>query len=417
MLNRWNKLFAVAALAMALPVVANAQSSRVEGMALQGDFIKDYTAIFTYPSQVPHVGNLVYGEFGQSVGLLGGTPTDRGVGAVLGNLWEGRYGTWAIHLRETTPSLGQATTNSQPGVGVGGQDLNTNADHSFDVEWGKRFGGTSFGLRLNRSYNQTEVNTATTQTITDLADTSTFHRNSTGFGAGIGFEVNPSSTFEGSVLWESRKFQHTITPIGGATNRSEDSPTTFELAARLMWQWEPNVMVVPVFKYYSFDYGYKVTVGTATTTRKATQKGWEFGGAGNWTLNQNDLFVLGAVLTRSTFEQDTNVFPGTPVPGKLEESILPGLFAALETHVNPWLTVRFGANQGANQFTKATATAPGAGSTKNSFSDFNMNLGVGVKVGGLQFDAICDNDFFNRFTQLSGIGAPAFAKVTATYPF
>src|SRR5262249_8365416 len=161
--------------------------------------------------------------------------------------------------------------------------------------------------------------------------------------------------------------------------------------ARLMWQWQPNVMVVPVFKYYSFDYGYKVTVGTATTTRNATQKGWEFGGAGNWTLNQNDLFVLGAVLTRNTFEQDTNTFgsagiaPGT---GKFEESILPGLFAALETHVNPWLTVRFGANQGANQFTKATVMAPGSGSTKNTFSDFNMNLGVGVKVGGLQFDAI-----------------------------
>src|SRR5262245_56628498 len=141
MLNRWNKLVAIAALALALPVVANAQSSRVEGMSLQGDYVKDYTSIYSYPSSVSHVGNLVYGEFG------GGS--DRAVGAVLGNLWEGRYGTWAIHLRQWEPSLGQATLNSHPGIGVGGQDLNANNNHSFDVMWGKRSGGTSFGLRVN----------------------------------------------------------------------------------------------------------------------------------------------------------------------------------------------------------------------------------------------------------------------------
>jgi len=413
MLNRWNKMFAVAALALALPVVANAQSSRVEGMDLQGDYIKDYTSIYSYPSSVSHVGNLVYGEFG------GGA--DRGVGAVLGNLWEGRLGTWAIHLRQFEPQLGQATTNSSPGIGVGGQDINFNPDHSFDIMWGKRAGGTSVGLRINRSFEELETSTPTTQIVTNLADTATFARNVFGVGGGLGFEVNPSTQFELGILWQSRTFEVTTSPIGAATNRDDDSPTSYQIAARLMWQWQPNVLVVPVFKWYSFDYSYKVTAAGLTQTRSATQKGWQIGAAGNWTLNQNDLFVLGFTAAHNTFEQDTDIFAtivGAPGYGKVEEAIYPQLFAALETHVNPWLTVRFGANNDAWVQAKGTPfTGAAVPTIKNTFSRFSMELGVGVKVGGLQFDAIMDPDFYNNITRVTSDSAPTFPKVTATYAF
>lgn len=417
MLNRWNKLFAFAALALALPVVANAQSSRVEGMSIQGDYIKDYISIYSYPSSVSHVGNLVYGEFG------GGT--DQGVGAVLGNLWEGRYGTWGIHLRRWEPSLGQATTNSHPGIGSEGQDINSNSNHSFDIMWGKRMGGTSLGLRVNRSFSELETSTNTTQiTTTPGADTSTFARNVFGVGGGLGFEVNPSTMAEIGILWQSRTFENTTTPVGGGvTNRSDDSPTSYQLSGRLMWQWQPNVLVVPVFKWYSFDYSYKVTTTAGTTTRDATQKGWQLGVAGNWTLNQNDLFVLGLTAAHNTFEQDTNVLPlaGALATGygKVEESIYPQIFAALETHVNPWLTLRFGATNDANVVVKGTPFTVSAGTPtrKSTFGDFNMQIGCGVKVGGLQFDAVMDPDFYNRITRVGSLSAPGFPKVTATYAF
>jgi len=408
MLNRWNKLVAIAAFALALPVVANAQSSRVEGMALQGDYIKDYTGIYTYTSSVSHVGNLVYGEFG------GGS--DRQVGAVLGNLWDGRFGTWGIHLRQWEPSLGQATTNSHPGIGFGGQDLNSNNNHSFDIMWGKRMGGTSVGLRLNRSFYEIEQNTATVSTVNNLADTATFARNVFGVGGGVGFEMNPSTMFEASILYQSRTFENTVSPIGGNTNSTEDSPGSYQLAARLMWQWQPNVMVVPVFKWYNFNYSYKTTTGALTSTRDATQKGWQIGVAGNWTLNQNDLFVLGVTAARNTFEQDTDVF--FTGYSKVEESILPQFFAALETHVNPWLTLRFGANNDANVVAKGTPYAGSASpEVKETYSNFDMELGVGVKVGGLQFDAIADPDLYNNITHLGSTNAPSFGKVTATYAF
>src|SRR6185436_4764951 len=138
-----------AMLMLALPVVASAQMSRVEGMAVQGDYIKDWSGIFTYTSQVANVGNLVYAELGN----VNFPPVtfDRSVGAVIGNLWDGRLGTWAIHLREQTPQLGQGDASSGSGPGAFGSDPNTNTSESFDIMWGKKFGTTSFGLRVNRS--------------------------------------------------------------------------------------------------------------------------------------------------------------------------------------------------------------------------------------------------------------------------
>src|SRR6266850_8443116 len=151
----------VAALSV-LPAAALAQTSRVEGMTLQGDYIKDYTGIYTYVSGVAGVGNLVYGELGnlltnpntQTFGTGYPGTLDRAVGAVLGNLWDGRYGAWAIHLREETPALGQGDNFSQPNPGAGGFDPNLNGNESFDIMWAKKFGTTSFGLRVNRSHFQ-----------------------------------------------------------------------------------------------------------------------------------------------------------------------------------------------------------------------------------------------------------------------
>ena len=66
--------FAALALFLALPVAAFAQTARVEGMALQGDYIKDYTGIYTYLSGVSSVGNLVYGELGSNAAATPGSP-------------------------------------------------------------------------------------------------------------------------------------------------------------------------------------------------------------------------------------------------------------------------------------------------------------------------------------------------------
>src|SRR5262245_20623621 len=141
---------------LALPVVGLAQTSRVEGMSIQGDYIKDHTGMYTYPSCITTTGNLMYAELGNN-GVFNpstGAPFtfDRQVGGVMDKLFDGRLGVWGLHLRQETPQLGQGDAFSQPGAGFGGADPNHNINEGFDLMWGHKAGTTSFGLRLNRSY-------------------------------------------------------------------------------------------------------------------------------------------------------------------------------------------------------------------------------------------------------------------------
>ncbi len=427
MMNRRNAKILVlgAMLVLALPVVASAQMSRVEGMAIQGDYIKDWSAIFTYTNQVANVGNLVYGELGN----VNSPPQtfDRSVGAVIGNLWDGRLGTWAIHLREQTPQLGQGDAASNPSPGLDGADPNVNVQEAFDLMWGKKFGTTSFGARLNRSNGSIEFKQSTSQFRTIDFDFSqvdpNFGRNVLGIGAGVGFEMTPTTNIEASILYQRRTYS--LKDTTGTLVAEEGGPTTYQFAARAMWQWQPNIMVVPVFKWYSYDLSTSVTGAPAfpvpagtLVTQTNTLKGWQVGAAGNWTLGANDLFVLGATFARNTIEGRTQ--PGGPVNATFNESetYAPQLFAALETHVNSWLTLRFGANKGAwYSIEDKDPTVPS--NIKFKGSDFNMSLGSGVKVGNLQLDAVLNSDFPNNLPFfISGTATNnMFTKVTATYPW
>jgi hypothetical protein len=419
-----------AVLAIALPAVASAQMSRVEGMAIQGDFIKDWSGMFTYTSQVANVGNLVYGELGN----VSSPPVtfDRSVGAVIGNLWEGRLGTWAIHVHEQAPDLGSGDASQAGSTGIYGTDPNVNQSESFDLMWGKKFGTTSFGLRVNRANGGLKDVTSgvTSKLEADLlqfvsgADPN-LSRNVFGVGAGMGFEMSPTSNVELGLLWQDRSWL-LDDPVGG-TRDEQDGSTALQLAGRAMWQWQPNIMVVPVFKWYQFDVGQKTTTGATTTTFDNTRKGWQIGAAGNWTLGSNDLFVLGVNVAQNKIKQQQDVFNlGIGDTLEITESFLPQVFAALETHVNSWLTVRFGANKGVQQ--KFKVEEPNGNSveltnanfrTPNIVSNFNMHLGAGVKFGNLQIDAILADRFPNNLPYfISGNSTSnMFTKVTATYPF
>ena len=429
MRSRWisRSWFLGVLLALAIPVVSHGQTARVQGMALQGDYIKDYTAIFTYPSQVSNVGNLVYGELGRIVPSPGGdVSVDRGVGTVLGNLWDGRYGTWGVHLREFTPQLGQGDGTSTPNPGARGFDPNVNHNEAVDLMWGRKSGTTSFGLRFNRSFYKSRdvlpgvLTTLEFDSAGAAGRSANLARNILGFGGGVGFEMNPNTNVELSLLYESRTFEDSHPAPGPKSH--EDKPSTYMVGGRAMWQWQPNVMVTPVFRWYSFDLSTK----TDTTVKDNTLTGWQAGVAGNWTLGTNDLMVLGLTFAQNRLDEQENLFGiaapvGTPALAadlKVTETIAPQLFAALETHVNNWLTFRMGANKGVSQ--KATIEEKAGGrKIEKTLSSFRMNIGAGVKLGTLQLDALVNNSFPQTlggfFSQTSDF--VSFPKVTATYSF
>jgi hypothetical protein len=82
------------------PTVVSASSTRLSGMSVPADHVRDDAANFTYLSGLATQGGLLWVEPGN----LG----NEAFGAVLPNLWGGRSGTWAITLRRYAPALGQA---------------------------------------------------------------------------------------------------------------------------------------------------------------------------------------------------------------------------------------------------------------------------------------------------------------------
>jgi len=437
MRSRWLtfSIALVVVLMVALPVAGFAQTSRIEGMAIQGDYVKDYTGIYTYPSCITAVGNLMYAELGTSPALNNlstGTPVtaDRAVGTVMDKLFDGKFGTWGIHLRQETPALGQGDALSQPGVGFGGADPNTNTNEAFDLMWGRKSGTTSIGLRLHRSNMafQDEVPGITTKLEFDqsVLGPNNLARNIMGYGVGIGFEMNPQTNVELALEYQSRTYENSTT---GVQKNTDDGPTTFSIAARAMRQWKPNVMIVPVVKFTSYDLSEKLDGtpgGGVVTSFDNKLHSWQAGISADWTLGTNDLMVWGLTFAQNSFDENEDLFGLSGITGMapgdhvvLTESLMPQLFAALETHVNNWLTLRFGANKGAFQHIKVEDKTPGATETQNlSFSSFAMNIGAGVKVGQLQLDAVLANNFPQNMGWLgSGVAQTYFPKVTATYPF
>ncbi len=346
------------------------------------------------------------------------------MGAVLGNLWDGKYGTWAIHLRSQTSNLGQGDAVSHPGASDSlglGSDPNSNRNEAFDLMWGKKFGNKSLGLRLNRSFRKDKTVTGGVTTnleLDDIVTNNNLGRNITGFGGGFGFELSQNSSVELSGLFETRSFENVTTPPG--TSNKDDGGSTYQLAGRIMWQWTPSCVVTPVVKIYNFDLS-RTTVPAATFSNKLS--GWQVGAAGNWTVGTSDLFVLGGTFAQNKIEEDEDLFGlqglfGAPNPQlKVTETLSPQVFAALETHINRWLTLRFGANNGAFQKIKVTGQGVTPFTEELTISSFHMNLGAGVKLGTLQLDGVLDNNFAQHFTMVTSTAAPIASKVSATYAF
>lgn len=444
MFNR--KLLILAATALlSLPVVAQASTSRLEGMLLPGDYTSDYTTIYSWPASITGLGNLVYGELGN----LNTSSSDLAMGAVLPNLWDGRYGVWAIHLRQMTPALGQGDISSNVNPGAGGIDPNTNGNQSFDLGWGKKIGKNSWGLVLNRSYNSFEDEfPGTTWTFKqDNAinegtgyNAGTLHRNIFGVGAGISMEMSEQTTVEGSVLWQTRTYENGHGGTG-AFKFEDNGGANYMIGVRAMHKCAPNVVVVPVLKYYAFDLSSKAT-GAIAQTFDNTAKGWQVGAAGNWAIGSNDMFVLGLTFAQNKLDQQQDLFGVATFSNNLSnapgafndtltatETLTPQVFMALETQVNSWLTLRFGVNKAAWRSVKVEGytdeVVAGVYTTHTETltlkdSPFAMATGAGVKLGSLKFDAVLASGFFNDpFSDLLGgnnsTTSTPFTKVSATY--
>lgn len=379
---------------LALPVVANASGARVSGLNVPGDYVKDYTGIYTYVSGVGSVGNLVWAEPGN-----GG---NNAMGAVLGNLWDGKLGTFGLTMRAAAPSLGQPMFGDPVTTSlIGAGDFNFNGE-ALDLMWGHKMGSGSLGLRVNRSFISNELAAGTAEGNGQNG------RNIWGIGAGFGFAMNSNTDVEISGLFQNRSFKGTNFNTPDAAE--DDGGSTYQIAARAMKKSGSNVVLIPAVKMYSFGRSF---VDAAAVTTDETISGWSFGLAGNWTLGSDDLFILGGNFVGNKFEQTVGANPTQTVT----ETFYPNMFMALETHTNSWLTLRFGA-QNAVMFSAKQEIGPNTQTVKQHV--FSFSTGATVKAGSLMFDATLTPQFFNNpvsATFNNGLGNNPFGRVSATYSF
>lgn len=377
MMHLIKRFIVVAAVACLVPAIAFASTARLTGLNVPGDYVKDYTGMFTYLSCINSTGNLIYGEAGSVDGW--NENDDRAMGAVLPNLFDGKAGVWAIHMRQFHPAIGQSWWGGPISSGLLAFDPNLNAigAESFDLMWGTKVGTTNVGVRVNRQFFSYDDGTTTTE------GNGNYGRNIFGFGAGLGFDMNENTSLEIAAHFQSRTFDE-----GDAVgDLSEDGGAAMLLAGRAWMKSGTNLTLVPVVKWWSIDQS--STDGVTTFDEKWS--GWQAGLAGNWAVGQNDLFILGANIAGNKIDY------GDP---EITETLTPNLFMALETQLNPWLTFRLGAQQ---QVYSTFKQDDGVTTQTTKYSDFSWAMGTSVKMGNVMFDAQLDPLFLNNpFGQLLG---------------
>ena len=378
-MHKGTRVIATATLALMVPMIASASTARLSGMNVPGDYVKgDYTGMFTYLSEVNSVGNLAYVEGGSIAREL----TDHAVGAVLPGLFDGKYGVWSFHLRQTHPALGQSSNFAPVSTGTGSRDPNY-AGEAFDIIWGHKMGNGNLALRLNRSFESYDDGT-------DVEEgNGNGGRNIIGFGGGYGWDMNASTQIEVGALYQQRTFDE------GPTGYSDNGGTNLLVAARAFRKASGNLTIIPAVKFYSQDYSY--TDNETSTNEDEKLSGWQAGLAGNWTVGSDDLLVFGANVAQNKADFGDG--------DEFTQTFMPNVFMALETHLNPWLTFRAGA-QNAMFYSRSDKYTGGEYKWKEH--DFSFNLGTTVKLGNLVLDATLDPAFLqNPFAQLMG-GQNAF---------
>ncbi|MBK7367283.1 MAG: hypothetical protein IPJ04_05025 [Candidatus Eisenbacteria bacterium] len=377
--NGMKRFFAVAAVALMVPAVAAASTARMSGLNVPGDYVKgDYTGMYTYMSEVNSVGNLAYVEAGSIYSNF----NDHAIGAVLPGLFDGKYGVWSFHLRQLHPALGQSWNYSPINSGYDGSDPNITGE-AFDIIWGHKMGSGNLALRLNRSFESYDDGT-------DVEEgNGNDGRNILGFGGGYGWDMNANTQVEVGALYQQRSFDN-----GGTGATTDDGGTNLLVAARAFRKASGNLTLIPAVKFYSQDFS--TTNGTTSATEKYS--GWQAGFAGNWTVGSDDLLVFGGQFASNKGDFGDG--------DETSELMMPNVFMALETHLNPWLTFRAGAQNA--MFYSYTYKYEGGGEEKYKEHYFTFNLGTTVKLGNLTLDAVLDPAFLqNPFAQLMG-GSNAF---------
>jgi hypothetical protein len=443
------KLMAVLSLAAVVALTAGesqASLSRVEGMSLAvptlSQFTDDYVNIYYYPASVVRQNNLVLAELGTNptglsdFGLLGTSTVtfDEQSFTVIRNF--PRFGAIAFQMKQSALNNFTASGN-----------LN---NEQLDIIWGKGFDKFDFAVRVDMTNSSFEE--------TDTAAPGSFNRvkgsgfspfdpypfgaaffpdaivgtgveiNTFGITPGITLHLSNDNRIEGAATYRKYSLDRTAT-VGGVQgeNWEDDGSASYAVLARGFVNQGDRHVWVPAAWYVNDDLSWTVTnVPAPGDVRSAdeTYRNYGVGISDNMRVNDNNLLLWGVTAgqVKHTFERsDAFVAAGEQSAFEEKTTVLPLVFAAIETDATRWLKVRIGANR-AMVSSRTEDTTFGTPSTtitdKERTSDFNFSLGTGIRWNNLDIDMTLNEKFpLSGGYILSGDRSTPFTRASATYHY
>ncbi|MCH7548418.1 MAG: hypothetical protein IH969_02590 [Candidatus Krumholzibacteriota bacterium] len=438
MFKNWSKVVLVSMLIVVVAAsISFATTARVRSLANTGDYYSDDSAVNRWLSTLPSYANQVGAEVGSfsGQGSLGNT---RGLSWSFRAGDAGTYrltinenaldnpGFWIINPFYTVFSPG----NAGPNTGVGATPINR-----WDLAGGWEFGeNMALGVNYTRSSWSSDI-------IDPDPDMTTRSSNTwTTVGAGFSWSDNEAIAFDALLNVGFLGGEFDAGPVAGT--EEWDSKTSFDLAARLFYDWKDNVTVPIKAEYISADYSRKDSQSTIPLPNGDKTTAFQFGVGINMDVNQGNMFIMAIEWTRMTWEYsnpDTLTGPG---PGPIERTItgLPTIRMALESSINSWLTTRVGAArhqykvtdkdgvQEAEYTDGSGVTNPLGGSFNASVIDgqsaFEWFLGIGINLAEWTIDMELSEDtpfslgyWVTGYTAFSATNEGPVGRISATYNY
>ncbi|MGE5175258.1 MAG: hypothetical protein ACM3JJ_02690 [Hyphomicrobiales bacterium] len=426
-------LGAVALLAMTAGT-SQASLSRVEGMGLStpytSQFTDDYANIFYYPTSVVRQNNLVLAELGNDPNgnVNSASALDKSY-TVIRNF--PRFGAIAFQMKQSALNATTASSN-----------LN---NEQLDMIWGKAFTNLDFAVRLDitNSYFEFSDNAPSSYSARgedfsfdpypfganffDNVITSTgVEINTWGISPAIALHLKNDDRIEGVATYRRYTLDRTETPAGGETWK-DGGNASYMVAARGILHRGDTHTWYPAAWYVNDDLSWEVT-GVTPTARSAdeTYKNYGAGISDNMRVNDNNLLLWGVVVSQSKHAYDRTdnndaVASGATKSITQKTTAIPMVFAAIETDATKWLKLRIGASRGHMMYKEEGSDFAAPTNTytvKERFSDFNMNLGAGIRWNNLDVDMVINDQFpLTGGWALSGNERAPFNRVSATYHF
>ena len=431
------KLIVVLSVAVLLAMTAGVSQgswSRVEGMGLtvpaMSQFTDDYANMFAYPTSVVRQNNIVWAELGNNPGGgVNGVDTEDQAFTLVRNF--PRLGSIAFQMK-------QSALNST----VASDNLN---NEQLDIIWGKAFSSFDFAVRLDITNSSEEFTDSTP--FGYEAHGIDFSGDPYPFGAaffedaivGTGVEINTygitpaiaihmdnDDRFEAAATYRRYTLDRSDSPAPGETWQ-DGGNASYSLNARAILHRGGTHTWYPAAWYVNDDLSWEVT-GVTPTARSADESYKQFGIgiSDNMRVNSDNLLLWGVMFAQDkhSYERTDNndaVASGATKTFEEKHTMMPLVFAAIETQATSWLTVRIGASRGMlssrDEFTDFGAPAF-TFTDKTRESEFNFSLGTGIKWNNLDVDMTLNEEFpLSGGYILSGNEATPFTRVSATYHF